>query len=99
LLRGAVHHGSEHPFAQLGAAPISVAGAPRLKILTRFIGARIAGILRAAVARVETKGELQRREADAFAETGHACATPPYGGGAEGTKPAALRECLAGAFT
>src|ERR1700683_3908712 len=52
LLRGAVHHGSEHAFAQIGKQrrDIKLLAHTRLKILARFGGARILQvILRAAV--------------------------------------------------
>ena len=76
LLRSAVHHGGEHAFAQIGQQrrDIQLLAHARLKILARFFRARILQvILRAAVRQSgNQRSELQRREADAFAETGHA---------------------------
>ena len=52
LLRGAIHHGSQHAFAQIGQqrSDIELLAHARLKILARFFAARILQvILRAAI--------------------------------------------------
>ena len=76
LLGGAIHHGSQHAFAQIRQqrCDVELLAHARLKILTRIRGARILQvILRAAVREsCHQRSKLQRRQADAFAETGHA---------------------------